>query len=112
VDRFEIMVSDGPKSEVPIGMYSGGERALISLALLGVLWEIGSQTNLLMIDEPFGLLKEENADRAIDLMNYWGTLKRCVLVSDNTSRVDSIRNRAATFIFEKKNHVSTVKVVA
>lgn len=114
-DQFEVMVTDGPKEGVPIGMYSGGERTLIALSLLGVLWEtanISGQggSNLLMIDEPFGLLREENRDRALKLFEHWASLDKCVIVSDNTGAIDGIGRRAATWSVRKENHVSTIVV--
>lgn len=117
IGQFEVMVTDGPKVGVPLGLYSGGERTLIMLCLLGVLWETANASgrggsNLLMIDEPFGLLKEGNRDRAIQLLEYWGSLGKMVLVSDNTGAVDQIGRRAATWKITKENHVSTIQVVA
>lgn len=114
-DRFEIMVADGLKQGVPIGLYSGGERTLISLAILGVLWETGctfgrSGSNILMVDEPFGLLRENNRDRCIALLEYWGSLGRCVLVSDNSDAVSQISKRAATWEVTKTNSISTIQV--
>ncbi len=114
-DEFQVMVSDGPKVNVPVGQYSAGERILVLLSLLGTLWETSNRsgqggTNLLMIDEPFGLLREDNRDRAVRLLEYWGSLDRCVIVSDNTGTCDSIR-RVATWKITKTNHVSNIEVI-
>ena len=114
-DRFEIFVTDGLKTGVPVGLYSGGERTLISLAILGVLWESAntfgsSGSNLLMIDEPFGLLREENQEKALALFEYWGGLRKCIIVSDNTQAIDTIGRRAATWQITKNGHISTIKV--
>lgn len=110
-DQFEVFVADGPKIGVPVGQYSAGESTLLSLALLGVLWEVGGQSNLLMIDEPFGYLLEGNRDRALALLEYWGTLGRAVLVADNTGAIDSISRRAATWVFSKEEHISSIQVI-
>lgn len=114
-DRFEMFVRDGVKERVPVGMYSGGERTLISLSLLGTLWETanlfgGGGSNVLMLDEPFGLLHSDNRDRAVALLEHWRSASKSILVSDNTGAVDAVRADTQILI-EKKNHVSTYRLL-
>jgi DNA repair exonuclease SbcCD ATPase subunit len=113
-DRFEIFIADGEKTGVPAGMYSGGERTLVSLAVLGTLWETANTfgsggSNILMVDEPFGLLREDNRDRALSLFEYWSGLGKTVLVSDNTDTISRMRYNQM-WELNKTNHVSQITV--
>ena len=113
-DRFEIFIADGDKSGVPAGMYSGGERTLVSLAVLGTLWETANTfgsggSNILMVDEPFGLLQEDNRDRALALFEHWANMNKTVLVSDNTGTISKMRY-TQMWEMHKTNHTSQIVV--
>jgi len=66
--RFEIYVKAGRKKKVPVKLYSGGEKVLLSCAVTSGLWDVGrlcgkTSSNLLMLDEPAGVLDEEHREK-------------------------------------------------
>lgn len=71
---IQIMVRDGNKKEVPFGLYSGGEKQQIMLALIGAFWQLasryGSGVNILCLDEIFGPLDEQNTQHVFEYLEY------------------------------------------
>ena len=71
---IQIMVRDGNKKEVPFGLYSGGERQQIMLALIGAFWQLasryGSGVNILCLDEIFGPLDDQNIQHVFEYLEY------------------------------------------
>lgn len=114
INEFELFVSQGEKRNVPVGMYSGGERTLIALALQGVLFETANQfgmsgSNVLLVDEPFRFLNQDNRDRALGIIEYWKSLGKTLIVTDNTNTCDQINADGYWFV-KKEGDISTIEV--
>lgn len=109
--ELDVLVSDGVKAGIPLRQYSGGEQTSISLAMIGAFADMGEQhagstVNLLLLDEPFGMLDAWGEERACQLLAYLRSLGRTVMVVTNRN---SVRDRG---VFEreirvvKEHHVS------
>ena len=82
--KFEILVRSGRKKRVPIKLYSGGEKVLLSCAITSGLWDVGricgrSSSNLLMLDEPASSLDEEHREKLAMWLEVLKTKAKTIL---------------------------------
>ena len=67
--KVNLFVSSGEKQGVPIEAYSGGERQLLSLALVLAFGSVIPRINYLALDETFGSLDSANRIKILELLN-------------------------------------------
>lgn len=112
--ELDILVRDGEKAGVPIRQYSGGEKATLSLAILGSFWDLassqaGGSVNVLLLDEPFANLDPWQEEKACQLLASMRNEGRLILVVTNRQ---SVRERG-TFDREirvvKSRHISRLE---
>jgi DNA repair exonuclease SbcCD ATPase subunit len=69
VFEFDMVVEEPGKVGVPIELYSGGERELVTLAIVAAFWELaagqGAGTNVLFLDETITYLDEGSIERTV-----------------------------------------------
>lgn len=110
---MQIMVREGTKSNVPFGLYSGGEKQQIVLAFIGAFWQVatmqGSGVNLLCLDEIFGPLDEQNSIAVYGFLDYIKAQgKSTVIVVTHNQNVKNQLKFDNEWLVTKKNHISTL----
>lgn len=74
VPDIQIVVKEGPKTNVPFELYSGAESQQIVLAFIGAFWQLayenGTGMNLLCLDEIFGPIDSYNTTMVFNFLNY------------------------------------------
>lgn len=110
---IQIMVQEGTKSNVPFGLYSGGEKQQIVLAFIGAFWQVatmqGSGVNLLCLDEIFGPIDEQNAIGVYHYLDYIKSQgKSTIIVVTHNQDVKHQLNFDNKWLVEKTNHTSTL----
>ena len=112
--ELDILVNDGEKRGVPIRQYSGGEKATLSLAIVGSFWDLasaqaGGSVNILLLDEPFANMDPWQVEKTCKLLESMRESGRTILVVTNQ---DSVRDRG---LFDreiravKQNHITTIQ---
>jgi DNA repair exonuclease SbcCD ATPase subunit len=83
VAEIQIFVREGPKDEVELALYSGAERQQIVLAIIRAFNQLavqqGGGTNMLALDEIFGMFDEASSASALRFIesikaSNWGTI--------------------------------------
>lgn len=114
VPEIQIYVKEGPKEQVELALYSGMERQQIVIAIIRAFNKLavlqGAGTNLLFMDEMFGMFDEASAATAIKLMNQlknsdWGTI---IIVTHNPD-IKQVLDYDQLWTAEKQNHITTLK---
>lgn len=109
---LDILVSDRGKIDVPIRQYSGGERALLSLAIIRALWELSSASegvNILLLDEPFAHMDRWQMERACNLLEDMKQSGRAIIVITNDESVREVGNFDREIRVIKENHISRIE---
>jgi len=112
--EIDIIVKEGDKQGVSIKHYSGGEKTSLSLAITGAFWDLANfhsnnSVNVLLLDEPFGMVDKYSEEKACQFLQYLKSLGRTVFVITNRN---SVRD---TGVFDreiravKKNHITTLQ---
>lgn len=113
-DEIDILIRDGMKESIPIDQYSGGEQTTLSLAITGAFSKLayeqhGKGVNVLLLDEPFGMMDGWGEEKACLLLNTFRDSGRIILVVTNH---DHVRNH---HVFDreiravKENHISQIE---
>ena len=109
---FTIFVQEKGKESVPLSLYSGGEVSIIALAFLISFWrlsdEMGSGTNLLLLDEIFGFLDDRNSQLVASFLESLKTSGKTVLVVSHSQVVDAV-GFDQKWVVTKQNDMSQVK---
>jgi len=114
VPEIQIYVKEGPKEQVELALYSGMERQQIVIAIIRAFNKLailqGAGTNLLFMDEMFGMFDEASAATAIKLMNQlkdsdWGTI---IIVTHNPD-IKQLIDYDQLWTATKENHITTLK---
>jgi DNA repair exonuclease SbcCD ATPase subunit len=114
VPEIQIFVKEGPKEQVELALYSGMERQQIVIAIIRAFNKLamlqGAGTNVLFMDEMFGMFDEASAATTIKLMNQlknsdWGTI---VVVTHNPE-IKQVLDYDQLWTAEKQNHITTLK---
>ena len=110
---IQIMVREGNKVDVPLDMYSGGEKQQIALAFIGAFWQLaaenGKGSNILCLDEIFGPLDDYNSSKVFDYLSYMRSLgtSTIMVITHNASIKHSIKFDQ-TWIISKCDGISTL----
>ena len=114
VAEIQIMVKEGPKEEIDVGMYSGAERQEITLAIICAFWQLAMMqnggTNVLFLDEIFGMLSNARSDLVLALLDklkqtHYGT----IVVVTHSDYVKDQMQYDNVWTAEKRNHLSTLR---
>jgi DNA repair exonuclease SbcCD ATPase subunit len=114
VPEIQIFVKEGPKEQVELALYSGMERQQIVIAIIRAFNKLamtqGAGTNLLFMDEMFGMFDEASAGTAIKLMNQlkcgeWGTI---IIVTHNPD-IKQVLDYDQLWTAVKSGHITTLK---
>jgi DNA repair exonuclease SbcCD ATPase subunit len=114
VPEIQIFVKEGPKEQVELALYSGMERQQVVIAIIRAFNKLailqGAGTNILFMDEMFGMFDEASAATAIKLMNQlknsdWGTI---VVVTHNPD-IKQVLEYDQLWTAEKQNHITTLR---
>jgi DNA repair exonuclease SbcCD ATPase subunit len=114
VPEIQIFVKEGPKEQVELALYSGMERQQIVIAIIRAFNKLamlqGAGTNLLFMDEMFGMFDEASASTAIKLMNQlksgeWGTI---IIVTHNPD-IKQVLDYDQIWTAVKSGHITTLK---
>jgi exonuclease SbcC len=109
--KFEIFVRSGRKKKVPVKLYSGGEKILLSCAVTSGLWDVGkecgiSNSNLLIIDEPAGSLDDDNREKLSVWLEMLKTKAKAIMFATHVDLPGEIFDRELKV--SKENDISTV----
>jgi len=109
--KFEIFVRSGKKKKVPVKLYSGGEKILLSCAVTSGLWDVGkecgiSNSNLLIIDEPAGSLDDDNREKLSIWLEMLKTKAKAIMFATHVDLPGEIFDRELKV--SKENDISTV----
>ena len=109
--KFEILVKAGRKKKVPIKLYSGGEKVLLSCAITSGLWDVGrlcgkSSSNLLMLDEPASSLDEEHREKLAMWLDTLKTKAKTILFATHIDLGTEIFDNE--LFIEKENDLSKI----
>lgn len=110
---LQVLVREGHKHEVPLALYSGGERQQITLAFIGAFWNLasrcGSGVNILCLDEIFGPLDEFNIGNVLLYLDHMRSNgKSSVFIVTHN---ENMKNQVAfdkVWTITKKDHMSTL----
>lgn len=111
--EIQIMVREGPKEDIDIAMYSGAERQEATLAIICAFWRLAALqsggTNILILDEIFGMLSRQRAEKAIALIDklresHFGTI---VVVTHSDFVKDQLPHDQL-WTAKKQNHTTTL----
>ena len=91
--KANLFVSGEGKEKVPIAGYSGGQKQLLSLAMIMAMGNTVGSINYLALDEVFGSLDPNNRVALLDLLNMERTSglleDKCVLMVTHDEEVKS-----------------------
>jgi ABC-type enterochelin transport system ATPase subunit len=113
VPEIQIFVKEGPKEQVELALYSGMERQQIVIAIIRAFNKLAmlqsAGTNVLFMDEMFGMFDEASAATTIKLMNElkkddWGTI---IIVTHNSEIKQSLEYDQL-WVATKQNHITTL----
>lgn len=110
---LQVIVREGHKHEVPLALYSGGEKQQITLAFIGAFWNLasrcGSGVNILCLDEIFGPLDEFNIGNVLLYLDHMRSNgKSSVFIVTHN---ENMKNQVAfdkVWTITKKDHMSTL----
>lgn len=110
---IQIMVSEGPKVDVPIELYSGGEKQQIVLALIDAFSQYASsQTagfNILCLDEVFGPLDRSNSNLIFEyLEKLKSTGRSSIFITTHSSDIRNELKFDRVWTVVKENHQTKV----
>jgi len=112
-NEVDILVRDGEKTLIPIRQYSGGEKALLSLAIIHAFWCLSlhqsHHTNVLLLDEPFANMDNVQITKACDLLKKIYTQGQTIIVSTNQPDVAELDIWSGEICVTKQHGISTVK---
>jgi len=109
--KFEILVKSGRKKKVPIKLYSGGEKVLLSCAITSGLWDVGrlcgrSSSNLLMLDEPASSLDEEHREKLAMWLDVLKTKAKTIFFATHIDLGTELFDNE--LFIEKENDLSSI----
>ena len=111
---IQIMVNEGTKTKVPYDLYSGGEKGIITLALIGAFWTVasaqGSGLNCLMLDECFSALDESNREAACRLVDYFKSSRSTVIVVTHDVEIKNFMTFDHVWAVTKNNDQSKLVI--
>ena len=112
--ELDILVKDGNKKHVPIRLYSGGEKAALSLAITGAFGDLSMEqadanVNLLLLDEPFANLDTWGEEQMCKLLEHLTGDGRTVLVITNHRSVRDSGRFDKEIRAVKQNHVTHIE---
>ena len=110
---IQIMVREGHKCEVPLSLYSGGERQQITLAFIGAFWQLasryGSGVNIICLDEIFGALDDFNTTDAFNYLDHMRMSgKDSIFITTHNQNIKNQVKFDQVWTITKKNHISTL----
>jgi DNA repair exonuclease SbcCD ATPase subunit len=114
VAEIQIFVKEGVKSEVDLTLYSGAERQQITLAIISAFHDLASEsgngTNVLFLDEIFGVFDGPTAGLAISLIDTLRESSRgTIILISHDSRIKDLLDCDQSWVVTKQNHLSIIK---
>jgi DNA repair exonuclease SbcCD ATPase subunit len=114
---ISIMVAEGPKEEIPLQMYSGGEKQQITLAIVNALseyaWLNGVGFNILCMDEIFGPLDETAAGAVFKYLEHLKSRGRSsIFITTHNDNVKDQLKFDHILTVTKQNHQAQAVVAA
>jgi DNA repair exonuclease SbcCD ATPase subunit len=115
VAEVSIFVREGPKDEVELRLYSGAERQQVTIAIVCAFWRLatmqGGGTNILFLDEIFGMFDGPSAGKVINLLDklretHFGT----IVVVTHSEQVKQLLPYDSLWTAVKQNHSTTLKM--
>jgi exonuclease SbcC len=113
--KINLFIESEGKSKTPIEAYSGGEKQLVSLALILAMGETLSNINFLALDEIFGSMDKENRSLITDFLEdemKAGVLKdKAVFIITHDNEIISGLEWNSIIEMEKQNWYSNIKML-
>lgn len=111
---IQILVQESHKRDVPLELYSGGERQQIMLAFIGAFWQVAAQygagINTLFLDEILGPMDDINAQRAFDFIEHMRSKgKSTIVVTTHNPNVKQQIRFDQIWTAVKRDHVTTIR---
>jgi len=113
--EIQILVKEGPKEDVDIIAYSGGEKQQIILAIICALWKLassqGTGINVICLDEVFSMMDPGNRETAVlllDRMRARGYSTMFVISHDDLIR-DMVKTDAHWVVIKNPDHMTHIE---
>jgi len=112
--EFEMVVEEAGKVGVPIQLYSGGERELITVALISAFWELaateGAGSNVLLLDEVIAFLNESAIERVVQLVDHLRSRVETVILVGHDPALTNFLRPDAVWYARKAAGVTTLEI--
>jgi exonuclease SbcC len=112
--EFSMVVEEDEKEDVPIQLYSGGEKERIVLALVNAFWDLarsqGGGADLLLLDEAICFLNEESIERVVQLVEGLKTSVGTVVIIGHDPALASLLSPDEVWMTTKRDGATTIEV--
>lgn len=111
--EFGMTVEESGKEGVPIQLYSGGERAKITLALVGALWDLassqGNRPNVLLLDEVIHNLDSGSIEQTVRFLDDLRERVDTLILVGHDPTFPSLLNPDVTWTATKSRGTTTLQ---